>query len=142
MASAGVRSSPRHLHLAGAILRARLGWPISVAGTSPSRGVTEQIDLLIDTGASHSGVDHRVSGRLSLPTVGLATVHTPQGSMDAAIVMARIEFLDVAIPSLPDLQCAEVDIANQGIAIVLGRDFLRAYRFTYDGRSGELLFEW
>lgn len=93
--------------------------------------------LLVDSGASHTCLDSQVLDPLGLSPTGVIPIHTPSTGQNP------VEFpqFDVAIllyhednsRYLATVPVTEVDLSNQGIDGLLGRDILSHCLLVYDG---------
>lgn len=103
-----------------------------------------QIRALVDTGASHTGMDPSVMSALGLTPTGTIQVNTPTtgnqpataNTYDVAIVIAGTtqpaHFLrTVAVSECQLLQA-------QGFHAIIGRDILQSFTMFYNGPGGFL----
>jgi hypothetical protein len=98
--------------------------------------------MLIDTGASHTNLDTSIIQALGLSPTGTMQLLTPSTGATPVVVPTY----DVGIVVMGGLnrgqhvigvhQVSECDFSAQGIAGLLGRDFLAAARLTYNGADG------
>ena len=93
---------------------------------------------LVDTGSALSCIDSVLATRVNLPTVGSQTIAGVGGVYRADMYLAQI-----CIPELEWVihgQFAGVHLAagGQPHRALLGRHFLRRFRFVYDGPSGSV----
>ena len=95
--------------------------------------------MLVDTGASHTCVDHSVIGPLKLEPTGLISAHTPTThgkptelfQYDVRILLANPSLSGVrSFDALPVSAC---HLASQGIQGLLGRDVLAQCQLLYNG---------
>jgi hypothetical protein len=98
--------------------------------------------FLIDTGASLSCMDKTLLATLGIPSsgaVGIATPSTGEGSHNCLVYDVSL-FIQVKAPGKwffnTMVQVAEIDIARQGIAGLIGRDLLATTNFIYNGEAG------
>lgn len=97
--------------------------------------------LIVDTGASHTLLSHKIAhdlGLFSLPPVALVTLHTVGGSVQSELVQvdsiqlagAEVRQSVAAIHDLPDMP--------PGIEGLLGQSFLHQFDVTIHAAKGEL----
>ena len=97
--------------------------------------------LILDTGASHTLLSHKIAqdlGLFSLPPVALVTLHTVGGSVQSEVVqvdsiqLAGVEVRQslAAIHDMPD--------APPGVEGLLGQSFLGQFEVTANAVKGEL----
>lgn len=96
------------------------------------------VEMLIDTGASHTNIDSTVVKALGLSPTGTIPMLTP--STGATPVVVPTYDVGMAIPGFAGAQhligihsVSECDFSAQGIGGLLGRDVLSAARLTYSG---------
>jgi hypothetical protein len=134
----------------GAIVTAVLEQTPQYVGALAKRGLSPRppvsVPALIDTGASHSGLDCHVIATLRLEYWGTAPVLTPSTGMDPIerdAYWLRLT-LDGDGPSrlVQVVEVVEADLAHLGFSMLLGRDVLADCCFVYDGKGGtfELAF--
>lgn len=108
---------------------------LKAAGQTPPRPIG--VPFLIDTGASHTWIDHVIIIPLGLSPTGSTTMHTPS----TGAVPIESPTYDVSLYIHHDenskfvtlLPVTAVDFSAQLIKGLLGRDFLRSCLFVYDG---------
>ena len=93
---------------------------------------------LIDTGASFTSIDSALAEELGLPLAGTTLIAGVSGALVAVTYRAQ-----VFIPSLNAivhgvLASAHLRAGGQAHAAIFGRDFLRDYTMTYEGRTGQV----
>ena len=96
---------------------------------------------LMDTGASHSCIDEGFARRLGLPIIDEAAVSTASHSRHRVNVygygLIAVQGSDVRFDA-PRLIGA--DLEDQGIEVLLGRDFLSMGILIYNGHDGSFSF--
>lgn len=97
----------------------------------------KRIKALIDTGAGGDCIDERLAEELGLPATEKGVISGVGGRHAALIYTARLY-----VPALDQLlfqQFTGVKLAEgaQPHRVLLGRTFLRHYRMTYDGLTGQ-----
>jgi hypothetical protein len=98
-------------------------------------------DALVDTGASQSCIDATLAMQLQLPIVNQIKIAGAHGAG-----MLNVHVAQLYVPSLPHLMWgsfvgADLTGGGQPIRAILGRDFLRHFKMTYDGQSGMVTLE-
>lgn len=140
-ASCGFDNNPGMLVRVGPTLTAQVGYDPSFL---PSTGNRPEISIwpyeaLVDTGSVVTCVDVRLADALNLPVAGQ--------SDDVASVLGAGQVVDYyATIHLPELDAtftgrvvgAHLEAGGQRHSVIIGRDFLRHFRLTYDGRTGEV----
>lgn len=103
----------------------------------------QQVQALIDTGASGTCVDPLVLNALQLQPTGITPMLTPSTGItpvdadtyDVSVVIASIQGqLPLVIPNMA-VSAAELFLA-QGFHVLLGRDILQRCILTYNGTIG------
>jgi len=100
-----------------------------------------QAKLILDTGASHSLLSHRMAqelGLFSFPPVALVTLQTVSGAVQAEVV--QVESIELAGAEVRHSLAAIHDMpdAPPGIEGLLGQSFLRQFEVTVNAAKGEL----
>ena len=105
------------------------------------------VRAFIDTGASSTLVDHKTLKRLGVSPIGSNVSITaydrhPVLEYDVCLILFKsINELQV----IPSVRVVGADLdksALHGTEIVIGRDLLKGWKFTYDGPKGEFTLEW
>jgi hypothetical protein len=99
------------------------------------------MSALVDTGAMQSCIDATLAMQLKLPIINQTKVAGARGAAVLNVHMAQLY-----VPALPHLIWghfigADLTGGGQAIRAILGRDFLRHFKMTYDGRSGFVTIE-
>jgi hypothetical protein len=92
----------------------------------------------IDTGAAVSAVDPSVFDTLGIPSVDREMIQTAHGISELDRYNASVSFLQLNLPplSLPYVlggQIRRESISGTEIVMLIGRDLLQHFVFTYDG---------
>lgn len=131
----GQRRGP--LEERGAILEVSVAQPALVAERLRAEGrpVPEPsvIRALVDTGATISGLDNRVAGRLGLVQTGSVTLAGIGGTTEQPVYSAAVGFPALAAPGLDPARLAGTSLGSADFEMLLGRDILRHLVMTYDG---------
>ncbi|MFC5343172.1 retroviral-like aspartic protease family protein [Brevundimonas staleyi] len=98
----------------------------------------KRIKAMIDTGAGGDCIDERLAEELRLPISSTGIISGVGGTHEALIYTARLY-----VPALDRLlfqQFTGVKLSEgaQSHRVLLGRTFLRHYRMTYDGFTGQV----
>jgi len=92
---------------------------------------------LIDTGASHTCADYDILKLLGVEQSGEKDVLTPAGLSKQSTFLAKLEFPSLTL-EVPLAQLIGTYLSAQNIVILLGRDLLYYFVFTYDGPGKKL----
>ena len=88
---------------------------------------------LVDTGASISGIDESHAQALGLKSIATVQCSTPTGTKVQQVYAVKFEFPGSTIPVTPLLTVLGNEIKNQGIDVLLGRDYLGDKVLIYNG---------
>lgn len=107
----------------------------TIAGHAPDLPL-KHVRALIDTGANGNCIDDIVAREIGLPLTAQGEVSGIGGRYALSFYMAR-----VYVPSLHRLLFerfagVKLEEGGQWHRVILGRNFLRPYRMTYDAPSG------
>ena len=92
---------------------------------------------LIDTGARMSCIDSALADRLNLPIIGPPIKGvSANGTFESDPVLGRIHITDIETIVYGRFLSLPLVEHNQPYHAIIGRDFLRRSRFTYDGIAG------
>ena len=100
-----------------------------------------EVEALIDTGPSVSCIDKALATALRLPFVGLQSASGIGGSESVPLFLAQLNVPLLNFSRYGRIAAVKLTEGGQRHAVLLGRDFLRRFRMTYDGRSGLVLIE-
>ena len=93
---------------------------------------------LIDTGASSTCIDEVTAQKLGLPVVDrIKIASASHDAMEMNAYPTMISFISAPI-KINATRAIGVNLNNQGIIVLLGRDMLRKFIMFYNGPSGEL----
>ena len=123
----------------GPTLLVDVGHRSRAAPDAPPNLPAKRIRALLDTGAGMDGIDETVARDLNLPVTDEMEISGIGGRHRTLVYLARLY-----IPSLERLlfqPFAGVKLVegDQWHRIILGRNFLRGYRTTYDGTTGDVI---
>lgn len=88
---------------------------------------------LFDTGASISGIDEGHAASLGLTPVATSQVSTPHGTQTRNVYSVKLAFPGTVLPAVPILFTTGSEIKNQGIDVLIGRDYLTDKVLIYNG---------
>lgn len=108
---------------------------------APAPPVFKEVEALIDTGASVNCIDERLAIDLRLPIVGQRVASGIGGSGSVPLYLAQIHVPLLQLNQFGRIAGVKLAEGGQRHAVLLGRDFLRQFRMTYDGRSGLIIIE-
>ena len=131
---------------ASADLPVRLGPTIHVDIGLRSRGKpggapdlpAKKIKALIDTGAGGDCIDDELARRLNLPIHDEGEISGVGGRHHAYIYTARIYIPKLNRLLFQPFTGVRLQEGEQWHRVILGRSFLRHYRMTYDGTTGQV----
>jgi len=111
------------------------------ASTTPPTPGAKGVSALVDTGANQCCIDATLAMQLQLPIVNQVKVSGVHGA-----AMANMHLAQIHVPSLNQTIWghfigADLTGGGQAHRAILGRDFLRNYKMTYDGPSGLVTLE-
>lgn len=149
-----IRVPPLLLALKGPVLPVRVRLPDVVAKLRNADPSVTGI-AMVDTGATRSCISKKAAEALALKPVGTITIGGVGGAKEHSLVRVTFEFVQQLQPTIglaeppvmqpviriADAEVVEVDIDNQGIMMLIGRDVLAASALTYDGPTGEWTLE-
>jgi hypothetical protein len=103
--------------------------------SSPANSLSVEGLAQIDTGAEWTAVDIGIIGQLGIQPKRSVGIDTPSGGGTRTTYSVRLEFVDFP----RNINCSEVIATkiqshNGNVIVLLGRDFLENFVFTYDGQ--------
>jgi len=93
-------------------------------------------EALFDTGASISAVDMAAITNLGLNPMGVASVHTPGGTVQQNLYPVTFLFPQLANIKAVFNSVMGSELKSQGIIALVGRDFLSNCLLIYNGPAG------
>lgn len=136
--SCGFENQPRQLSGRGATLYVEIGYDANFRpgdDTRPDLSLA-QFEALIDTGAAATCVDEELATWLRLPELGQEEVAAALGSGKTTIYAAQIYAHELEYTFTGRVPGVRLVAGGQPHSVIIGRDFLRHFRLTYDGRTG------
>ena len=109
-------------------------------GTVPNLPV-DPIWALVDTGATISCIDTSLVDSLGLPFVGMRDFSGMAGSSKRSMHLAQIRVPNLDFNLYGEFAAVDLIAGGQPHAVLLGRSFLRRFRMTYEGRTGNVIIE-
>ena len=113
----------------------RIGWP-----GKPVAGA-EQVNALIDTGASISCIDNILAGQLGLPVVDRQKLAGIGGSYDADMYAAQIHIHELGFTIYGSFAGVDLMSGGQQHFALIGRTFLRRFTMIYNGMTGQVTIQ-
>jgi predicted aspartyl protease len=136
---------PEELKLNGARLR------VSIAVSRLEREEYEAVGLslrapltiaaLIDTGASITVINPEVAERCGLRRTGQVRVSAVGSAGDYPEYSASLQFPEAGLHEFQVVRVVGCKLIGQPVACLIGRDVMRHWKFSYDGRSGAVQVE-
>lgn len=123
----------------GPTLTAQVGYDPNFrpsAGTLPEIS-TWPYDALVDTGSAVTCIDIGLANTLKLPVVGqFGDVASVFGPGQAIGYSATIHLPELNATFSGNVIGAHLEAGGQRHSVIIGRDFLRQFHLSYDGRTG------
>ena len=137
-ADCGFADQPDFLARRGPTLSVSIGLDSEIAiGTPFHREAAPELwPALVDTGSATSCVDSQLAIMLRLPVVSQRTVSGVHGEGVVNEHLAQIFVPDLGVVFSGLFVGAHLNAGGQPHSAIIGRDFLRHFRLTYDGRTG------
>jgi predicted aspartyl protease len=96
-----------------------------------------KLKMLVDTGASISGISGEIAAKLCLPQVGIQEISTAGDIVKTAVFTGKVLFEPQHHWRKQQIQMMEVDLAEQEIYQgLIGRELLSGSMLTYIGFTG------
>jgi len=109
----------------------------SAAGERPDLP-RKKVRALIDTGAGGDCIDDELARALALPITDEGEISGVGGKHHAFIYLARLYVPTLNRLLFQPFTGVKLAQGEQWHRVILGRSFLRPYRLTYDGSSGQV----
>lgn len=105
-----------------------------------STGTPQEITAMIDTGASISGVQPDIAQAAGLVQVSSVQIGGVVGAQERPIYAAKVSLPEYNI-EFDAIDMAGVDLPQQDIQALIGRDMLKKMQLKYDGVNAEFSLE-
>jgi predicted aspartyl protease len=96
---------------------------------------------LIDTGASITVINPEIAKTCKLRQTGTVLISAVGNSGMYPEYAASIQFPGSTLKGLDVTRIVACSLIRQPVSCLIGRDFLRRWLFTYDGKSGTIVIE-
>ena len=141
MVPVSISHSPDELQQEGPRLRILISAPQVEIHEGRSLGLEypEPLSLsaLIDTGSSLTVVNPQVAQTCKLRQTGFVELSAAGSLGRYPQFAARISFLGTDLKAFEVIPVVGCPLPRQQISCLIGRDLMRRWKFTYDGRTGE-----
>jgi len=97
---------------------------------------------LLDTGASHTCIDEGIATALNLQVANRTTMRTAAGQASTSVFAVTLSFPGTSLPPMPSVFALGANLGNQGLAALIGRDFLAGKILHYDGALSIVTLSW
>lgn len=97
-----------------------------------------ELPALVDTGASESCIDSALAQRLDLPAVDTGYISGVQGASETTFYLAQIYVPRLNWTIYGRFAGVHLTTGGQPHNALMGRDFLRNFVLTYEGRTGDV----
>lgn len=96
------------------------------------------VPAMVDTGASHLGLDTKIIRSLNLSRRGVTTCDTAAGRRVANLYAVSLSFPGTKLQSYDLLRVADVKLTKQPFKCLIGRETMRNWHIHYNGQSGTI----
>ncbi len=103
-------------------------------------GATD-LEALVDTGADECCIDHLLAAQLALPVVDKQPMVGIHGSQQVNIHLAQIHVPALRFTVKGSFAAVPLAASGARFKALMGRTFLRYFRMTYEGRTGDVIME-
>lgn len=114
-------------------------WYVATPGNLRPSIPTARWPALVDTGASASCIDAALAQSLGLPLSGRDNVAGVGGISPVDRYLAQIYIPSLNWTIYGTFSGAYLSAGGQPHQALIGRDFLKNFRMTYEGRTGEVI---
>jgi hypothetical protein len=125
----------------GATIRVFVKRPFSSEGLEELRMFGLETTALIDPGASITVINPQLARTCGLQMHGQTRIAGVGYTEDCAIYAADISFPGTSLKALCPVRVVAAPIVAAHVSCLLGRDVLRNWKVTLDGRTGEIEIE-
>jgi predicted aspartyl protease len=130
------RPDPKDLEKYGPRIEVEIGPPILHDRTQP-RSRFFPVAALIDTGAARTVFTPEAVQQLGLPVVDYTILSRVGGEERFSVHVASIQFPRYKMASVEAVPVACCQLPGGLFQCLIGRDILRRWLFTYNGKTGE-----
>jgi hypothetical protein len=118
-----------------------LAYDVTNSASPPSLAETK-LWALVDTGATESCIDLDLAQRLALPLVDRRHIGGVSGRQEVGMYMAHVHIpsLNYTIHGL--FAGVNLIAGGQRHYALIGRTFLRSFKMTYNGRTGDVTLQY
>ena len=136
--SCGFEGRPEQLVIYGPTLLVEIGFDSNFRVGIPNRPdlPPDQFHALVDTGASPTCIDSGLAVALNLPVVDRQEVAGALGAGRVNVYLAQIFVPGIGATFSGRFVGAHLIAGGQPHSALIGRDFLRHFKMSYDGRTG------
>ena len=114
--------------------------PAYSPGVSPRPSLPQlELPALVDTGASESCIDSALAQKLELPAVDTGFISGVQGASETIFYLAQIYVPRLNWTIYGRFSGVHLTTGGQPHNALMGRDFLRNFVLTYEGRTGDVI---
>jgi len=96
------------------------------------------VPAMVDTGASHLGLDTSIVRSLNLARRGVTICDTAAGRRLANMYAVSLSFPGTTLMRYDMLRAVEVNLANQPFKCLIGRETMSNWHIHYNGQSGAI----
>lgn len=141
MAQFSFRSGPSELQQEGPRVRIIISAPREEIDEGRAVGLDYpdpiSVVALVDTGASLTVINPELAQSYRLRQTGFAKVSAVGSLGDYPRYAACIKFVGNNLKGFEIIPVVGCKLPQQSISCLIGRDLMRRWKFTYDGRTGE-----
>ena len=106
-------------------------------GPVPLPGKTG-LPALVDTGAGESCIDSLLAAQLNLPIVDRRMIAGAHGAREVNMHMAQVHVPSLSYTIYGEFAAVDLRTGGQSIDALIGRTFLRRFKMTYNGETGDV----
>jgi predicted aspartyl protease len=145
MGSARFSTNQAVLQADGAVIEVQVSYPLLDYEDMTSLGLSlpkpKVVKALIDTGSSRTVINPRLAQNLGLESTGSAHISAVGHLGEYSEYPATISFPGTNLARFDVVRIVAVDLFRQEYSCLIGRDTLRRWKLTFDGRSGRVEIE-
>ena len=109
-------------------------------GKIPTPGI-QNLQALVDTGASDCCIDGMLAITLELPIVDRRELAGAHGSREVNMHMAQIRVPSLNFTMYGQFAAVDLNGGGQKHVALIGRSFLRYFTMSYEGRTGKVIIK-